>query len=88
VMKGFGRIAAMAMGLVLLLMLAAPAAAQTAEVSLDRGPASELYLRKRPATPERLRPPRIRARGVWLRKTSGSYIGAPLELSRRPGSPC
>ncbi len=32
--------------------LAAPAAAQMAEVSLDRGPASELYLRKRPPVPE------------------------------------
>src|SRR2546423_1904277 len=36
----------------LVLALAAPAAAQMAEVSLDRGPAAELYLRKRPATPE------------------------------------
>ncbi|HVK74156.1 MAG TPA: tetratricopeptide repeat protein [Kofleriaceae bacterium] len=31
---------------------AAPAAAQMSEVSLDRGPASELYLRKRPPVPE------------------------------------
>ncbi len=36
----------------LLLALAAPAAAQVAEVNLDRGPASELYLRKRPPVPE------------------------------------
>ncbi len=36
----------------LLLGAAAPAAAQMAEVNLDRGPSSELYLRKRPATPE------------------------------------
>ena len=38
--------------LLLGLLLATPAAAQMAEVSLDRGPASELYLRKRPTTPD------------------------------------
>src|SRR4029079_9379002 len=32
--------------------LASPAAAQMTEVNLDRGPASELYLRKRPPTSE------------------------------------
>ena len=36
----------------LTLALAAPAAAQVAEVNLDRVPASELYLRKRPPVPE------------------------------------
>jgi len=36
----------------LTLALAAPAAAQVAEVNLDRGPTSELYLRKRPPVPE------------------------------------
>ena len=36
----------------LALALAAPAAAQVAEVNLDRGPTSELYLRKRPPVPE------------------------------------
>lgn len=35
-----------------LLGLAAPAAAQVSEVNLDRGPTSELYLRKRPPVPE------------------------------------
>lgn len=35
-----------------LALAAAPAAAQVSEVNLDRGPASELYLRKRPPVPE------------------------------------
>ncbi len=34
------------------LAMTPPAAAQMAEVNLDRGPASELYLRKRPPVPE------------------------------------
>ena len=35
-----------------LLLAASPAAAQISEVNLDRGPTSELYLRKRPPVPE------------------------------------
>jgi TolA-binding protein len=38
--------------LLVLGLLAGPASAQMAEVNLDRGPASELYLRKRPPVPE------------------------------------
>jgi len=41
-----------ALTLAFVLGLAAPAAAQVSEVNLDRGPASELYLRKRPPVPE------------------------------------
>ncbi len=38
--------------LALIAALTAPAAAQMSEVNLDRGPTSELYLRKRPPVPE------------------------------------